>query len=73
MKVDFFCFDCELILSNFRKIYIKEYYLRSSEISVKRFHYFSIKNETQDTTFFFENEEIEYAFHSFVQADEHED
>ena len=56
--IDFFFFDCELILSNFRKIYIKEYYLRSSEINIKTFHYLSIQNETQNTTLFFENEKI---------------
>ena len=46
IKVDFFCFNCELILSDFRKINIKKYYLRNNEINVKTFHYFSIKNET---------------------------
>ena len=68
MKVDFFCFCCKLILLNFRKVYIKEYYLRSSKINVKTFYYFSIKNETQDTTLFFENKKIEHALHFFVQT-----
>ena len=69
VKVDFFSLNCELILSNSRKIHIREYHLRSSEISVKTFHYFSIKNRTQDTTLFFENEEIKHAFHFLVQAE----
>ena len=69
MKVDFFFFNCELILSNFRKIYIRKYHLRSNEINVKTFHYFSIKNETQDTTLSSKSEKIEHALHYFVQTE----
>ena len=56
------------MLSNFRKIYIRKYYLHSSKINVKTFYYFSIKNKTQDTTLFFENEEVEHVFHFLVQT-----
>ena len=69
VKINFFFFYCELILLNSRKIHIKKYHLRSSKISVKIFRYFSIKNETQNTTLFFESEKIEHAFYFFVQTE----
>ena len=68
VKIDFF-FLLRIDFVKFSKnSHQKKYYLRSNKVNVKTFYYFSIKNETQNTTLFFESEKIELAFHFFVRT-----